>query len=248
MATATAKKRRMLAIACAAGVLTLAACQSHSLREQSARQAADAQRGADDVLKLRSVQPPQIAGQHDAGVIPGVDRDKTRTTNQYGATGYGMGSGVLSRIGSSSLRGRGASSDLEAELAGAGFSGVRVLVANDTVFLAAKDRGPSSSSTDHLQRKLLSNTGGLSGKGPEPGPHGGVGINATKTEASDELTQAEQWLKDRGAGERIVTVASPEAVALIDRLRAQGADGTSGGHDQDIAQLMRMAAAAKSDK
>lgn len=248
MATAIATKRRMLAIACAAGVLTLTACQSHSLREQSARQAADAQRIVDDRLKLKSVQPPQIAGLHDPAVIPSVDRDKTRTTNQYGATGQGMGNGVMSRIGSSGLRGRGASSDLEAELAGAGLAGVRVLVANDTVFLAAKDRGPSASSTDHLQRKLLSNTGGLSGKGPEPGPHGGVGVNGAKTDAADELAQAERWLKDRGAGERIVTVASPEAVALIDRLRAQGADGTSGSYDRDIAQLMRLAAAAKSGR
>ncbi|MDG0809544.1 hypothetical protein [Cohnella rhizosphaerae] len=248
MATPIATKRRMLAFACAAGVLTLAACQSHSLREQSVRQAADAQRVIDDRLKLKSVQPPQIAGQHDAAVIPSVDRDKTRTTNQYGATGQGMGSGVLSRIGSSGLRGRAASSDLEAELAGAGLAGVRVLVANDTVFLAAKERGPSASSTDPLQRKLLSGTGGLSGKGPEPGPHGGVGIRSVDADKTDTLAAAEQWLKDRGYGERIVAIAGPEAVALIDRLRSRGADGTSGSHDQDIAKLMRMGAAAKDGK
>lgn len=248
MATPIATKRRMLAVACAAGVLTLAACQSHSLREQSTRQATDAQRVVDDRLKLKSVLPPQIAGQHDPAVIPSVDRDKTRTTNQYGATGQGMGSGVLSRIGSSGLRGRGASSDLEDELAGAGLAGVRVLVANDTVFLAAKDRGPSASSADHLQRKLLSNTGGLSGKGPEPGPHGGVGVRSVDTDKTDTLAAAEQWLKDRGFGERIVTVAGPEAVALMDRLRSQGADGTSGSYDQDLAQLMQMGAAAKDGK
>ncbi|MFD2330236.1 hypothetical protein ACFSR7_13385 [Cohnella sp. GCM10020058] len=245
MANAIATKRRMLAIACAASVLTLAACQSHSLREQSVKQAADAQRIVDDRLKMHSVQRPQIAGQHDPAVIPSVDREKTRTTNQYGASGQGMGSGVLSRIGSSGLRGRGTSSDLEAELAGAGLAGIRVLVANDAVFLAAKDRGPSASAADPLQRKLLSGTGGLSGKGPEPGPHGGVGIRSVDTDKTDTLAAAEQWLKDRGYGERIVTVAGPEAVALIDRLRSQGADGTSGSHDQEIAQLMRLAGAAK---
>lgn len=248
MAIARTNKRRALALACAAGVLTLTACQSHLSREQAARQGAEAQRNVDDRLKLQSVQPPQVAGQPDAAVIPGVGRDKTRTTNQYGATGYGMGSGTLSRIGSSGLRGQGASSDLEAELAGAGLGGVRALVANDTVFLAARDRGPSASAADPLQRKLLSGTGGLSGKGPEPGPHGGIGIRAVDTDKTDTLAAAEQWLKDRGFGERIVTVAGPEAVALIERLQAQGADGTSGSHDRDIAQLMKLAAAAKGGK
>ncbi|CAI6075870.1 hypothetical protein [Cohnella sp. JJ-181] len=248
MATANAKKRRALAIACAASVLALTACQSHNLREQSARQAADAQQGADDMLKLRSVQPPQVAGQPDPAVIPSVGWDKTRTTNQHGATGYGMGSGVLSRIGSSGLRGQGVSSDLEAELTGAGIVGVRVFVADDTIILAANERGPTDGTSDPLQRKLLSNTAGSSGKGPEPGPHGGFGISTIDTEALDTLTTAEQWLKKSGFGERIVTVASPEAVATIDRLRAQEANGASGSRDEDIAKLMRMAAASKDGK
>ncbi|MEK0312321.1 hypothetical protein [Cohnella sp. 56] len=240
MVHAFANKRRLLALTCAAGVLTLSACQSHSMREQSVRHAVDAQRGTDHLLKQRSVQPPSVAGQPDAAVIPGLDRAKTQTTNQYGASGYGMGTGTLSRIGSSGLRGDDPASRLEAELDSAGMADVHVLVADGTVFLAADGQQAGS---DPLQRKLLSGTGGLSGKGAEPGPHGGIGIRSVQpdAQAQDTLAAAEAWLKRQGAGERIVAAAGPEAVDIVERLRSSSPASGSAGRAADLARLTHLA-------
>lgn len=242
MANEIATKRRLLALACAASVLTLSACQSHSVREQAARQAVDAQRGADHLLKQRSVQKPNVAGQPDAAVIPGLDRAKTQTTNQYGATGYGMGTGTLSRIGSSGLRGDDPASRLEAELESAGMAGVHVLVADGTVFLAT-DAQQAGAGNDPLQRKLLSGTGGLSGKGAEPGPHGGIGIRSVQPDAQNTLAAAEAWLKRQGAGERIVAAAGPEAVDIVERLRSSSPASGSASRAADLARLTRLAQA-----
>jgi hypothetical protein len=190
-------------------IMLLAACQSNTKENQD--------------------QPKSIASGHthlnDAAVIPSVDSTKIRTTNEHGGTSYGMGSSVYSMIGSSGLHSDGFSKHLESRLSGAGIDGVKVLVIDDMVILAAESRTSTASQYDPVQQKVLSITGGQSGRGPEPNsPPGTLGSGGA---IDNNLDMAANRIKDfMGGNVKVLTVTGSEAVNTIQRIQ-DNAGGSS---------------------
>jgi hypothetical protein len=198
--------------------LTLTACQQRN--NDSLQHARAIQESTDHHLKARSNNPHTDGGHGNPSVIPSVDRVKTRTTNEYGTTSYGMGSSVYSIIGSSGLHSEGISSHLESRLSGAGIDGVKVFTLDDRVILAAEKRTKTSSRYDPLQHKVLSNTGGQSGRGPEPySSEGTFGSGGAK---DDNMELAAEWVRNQmGQQVKIMKVIDPEAVKVINRIRSK---------------------------
>jgi hypothetical protein len=149
-------------------------------------------------------------------VIPSIDRAKKRTTNEHNATTNGLGTNVYSLIGSSSLHDGGISSHLESRLSSAGIPGIKVFVLDDTVILARANPEVTSTKYDELQNKVLKNTSGASGKGTLDG----VDYNKLKTNNHDNLESAKQLVnKSFGGQVQVLTVTSPRAMTLIDRIK-----------------------------
>jgi hypothetical protein len=231
-----------------AAALLLPACQANNMRTQSmdGRNAALRQQTVDNRLKANSLMPHRHAGNADPRAIPSVDRMKTRTTNQFGGTTYGLGSSVYSVIGSSGLHSQGLSSHLESRLSGAGMSNIRVFALDDMVILASKKRGTSAYKYDTMQQKLLSGTAGMTGHGPEAGP----GVNDGTTPAGgnathDNMEQAKRWIKDNMGNVKIYAVTSPEAVRTIDRIRSNAGSASPRQTAADIQKLLQIAMSAQ---
>jgi hypothetical protein len=193
-------------------------------------------------VQAHSAAHPQGIPNPDPSVIPSVDGHKLRTTNEHGGTSYGLGSSVYSLIGSSGLHSGGFSSHLESRLSGEGMDGVKVFVFDDTVILAAETRQATASSYDAMQQKVLSNTGGQSGRGPEPGsPLGTLGSSGTP---NDNLGQAEKRVKEFVGGDvKVLTVTGAEAVKAIERMRTAAGSSTlsPGTLSDDLRKLLNMA-------
>ncbi|MGE5701060.1 MAG: hypothetical protein ACM32O_00880 [Clostridia bacterium] len=171
---------------------------------------------------IQSAQPPQNQPpQHDAAVIPSIDSAKQRTTNQHGTTYSGMGSSVLSRMGSSGLHAGGISMKLESILSSAGMDGVKVFVIDDTVILGDGGKGTTKSSQyDELQSKLLSNTSGTSGTGRKRA-QSMAGTMGTKGIPMNNREQARKEIERfTGGNVRILVVEHQAGLQAIDRLRA----------------------------
>lgn len=220
--------------------LVLAACQiqNNTVREKSA--AAKNQMALDKQLKAHTHHHPNVAGQPNADIIPSVDRDKNRTTNEQGATTHGMGTSVYSIIGSSGLHSQGLSSHLESRLNGEGIPDIKVFALGDTVILASKDRKMNAAQYDPLQQKLLNPNGGLSAKGPE-----GSGRMSAKSagpaEGQDNLAAAEKWIRDNmGNGVNVKTVVDSGAVDAIDRIRSGSEAGKGDNSSQLVDELQKL--------
>ncbi|RKP50063.1 hypothetical protein D7Z26_19815 [Cohnella endophytica] len=231
-------------ISLAMGVmLVLAACGTMNTKSAAVKD----QKALDRKLKAQTHNHPNVAGQPDAAVIPSVDRNKNRTTNQYGTTTHGMGTSVYSVIGSSGLHSQGLSSHLESRLSGEGISDVKVLAFGDMVILAAKSRKMNATQYDPLQQKLLSPTGGLSAKGPEA--TGRMSAKSGEPAAGkDNLAAAEQWIRDNlGSNVQVQTVVDSQAVDAINKICA-GAGSGSGDQSSrmadEIQKLLQLVAGA----
>jgi hypothetical protein len=231
-----------------AALLLLPACQN-PVRQQSAdnnrQDRANRQQAIDNGLKSNSVRPGHHAGNHDPRAIPSVDRAKTRTTNEYGGTSYGLGSSVYSVIGSSGLHSQGLSSHLESRLSRAGLDGIRVFALDDMVILATNKHRQVAYRYDSLQQKLLGGTSGMSAIGPETGRGVKIGTQSPgETATHDNLVQAERWVRDNLGSVRTYTLTGPAAVHTIDRIRSRAGDNSSSSARQmsrDIQKLLQMA-------
>ncbi|OBZ11210.1 hypothetical protein [Bacillus sp. FJAT-26390] len=156
---------------------------------------------------------------HDPNIIPSEGGPKLHTTNEHGKTTYGMGTSVYSMIGSSGLHANGFSAHLESRLSGIGIPDVRVFVFDDTVVLAAEKHAASASQYDSVQRKLLDQTEGLSGKGYSP-ENGLGGISGTDKSSHDNLAMAASQIKTFMGGDvKVLTVTGAKAVKLIEQIR-----------------------------
>ncbi|WP_276356765.1 hypothetical protein [Cohnella caldifontis] len=242
-------KFTLLAALTAAALLFLPACQANNnMKTQAAdgKKPAARQQAADDKIKANSLTPHRIAGHGDPRAIPGADGAKTRTTNEFGGTSYGLGSSVYSVIGSSGLHSQGLSSHIESRLSGAGLSDIRVFALDDMVILAAKKSGTSAYRYDTMQQKLLSGTAGMSGHGPEAGPGVNVGTTPAGDGAThDDMEQAKRWIKDNMGDVKIYAVTSPEAVRTIDRIRSNAGSASPRQTASDIQKLLQLAMGSK---
>jgi len=148
-------------------------------------------------------------------VIPSVDRAKKKTTNAAKSTTNGLGTNVYSLMGSSGLHDGGISSHLESRLSAAGIPGIKVFVLDDTIILARAKQEVTSTSYDEMQKKVLTNTSGMSGKGNLDG------VDPAKQAPDDNLTKAKDLMNKAFDNQvQILTVTDPKAMTLIDGLKA----------------------------
>jgi archaellum component FlaC len=179
-----------------------------------------------------------VHGDNDSvNVIPSIDRAKKKTTNQHKQTTGGIGTNVYSLIGSSSLHDGGISSHLESRLAGEGIPGIKVFVLDDTVILARAQPETTSTRYDEMQRKVLSNTSGASGKGDLDG------VDETKVNTDDNLDKAKDLVGKAFNGQvQILTITDPKALPLIDGIKAniKSATPTYSKLSSDINTLVKM--------
>jgi hypothetical protein len=224
--------------------LTLTACQQRN--NDSLQHARAIQESTDNELKARSNNPHIGGADGNPAVIPSVDRVKTRTTNEFGTTSYGMGSSVYSLIGSSGLHSEGISAHMESRLSGAGIDGVKVFTLDDRVILATEKRSKTSSRYDPVQHKVLSNTGGQSGRGPEPNSN--VGTLGSGGAKDDNMELAAEWVRNQmGQQVKITKVINPEAVKVINRIRSQD-DASPKALSAEIRKLLELASSGDSNR
>jgi len=239
--------RGIWSAALGAALCLLPACQANTMRGQSAVEPHTVQRQQtiDNELKAKSLLPHHGTEAPDMKTVPGVDRMKTKTTNEFGGTSYGLGSSVYSIIGSSGLHSQGLSSHLESRLGSAGLANVRAFAIDDIVILATDKARTHAAQYDSLQRKLLSGSAGMSGTGPDTGDDTRIGVKSKGAagETHDNLAQAEKWVHDHMGSVNVYTVTSPEAVRLIERIRSHtgGANASADLAAADIQKLLRLA-------
>lgn len=205
-------------------LLALTACQNQTDNQQNTQ-------------KAQNVHPNATHHVQDPDLIPSYHGMKTRTTNENGETTSEMGTTVYSLIGSSSLHEGGVSSHVQSRLAGLGIEGIKAFVVNDTIILAQAESTVSSNQYDDIQRKVLSQMDGLSGKG-EPDP-GVTGKDATE---ADNLSQAKEEVKNMfNKHVQILTVTNPQAPELIDRIASKLHDSPRDASIAgDITKLLQM--------
>ncbi|MBD2843939.1 hypothetical protein IDH44_01935 [Paenibacillus sp. IB182496] len=254
------RTRNKLAAALLIGMLTLTACTNGMVNdgtnhignnnggdELNGNGANNGMNGGNGEM---TNQAHGMTGMHGEAFIPGASGVHSKTTNERGATTYGMGTSTYSRIGSSGLQSEGFSSHLESRLSGAGIDGVSVLVIDDLVVAATEREEMTASQYDPMQRKVLSQTGGFSGHGQEPGSR--VGTYGTEPEPGMEqdnnLEQAVDKIHEfMGANVKILTATSPEAVELIQRIRSEAHGERPGrGMADDIVKLLELASDSNS--
>ncbi|WP_188456778.1 hypothetical protein [Virgibacillus oceani] len=169
-------------------------------------------------------------------IIPSENSDKTRTTNENGATSSGMGQNIYSSIGSSGIHEGGVSSYFESILEGVGITGVKVFVVDDSVVLARNKQQTTSHEYDDMQRDLLSGTEGMSGKGEMKG----IKDNGPKT--FDNLDQAKSKMNEMFNGNvKILTVTNPKAVDLIEGIKENIMDSSYEAASEELVELLNMA-------
>jgi hypothetical protein len=174
---------------------------------------------------------------NSVNVVPSIDRAKKKTTNPHGPTAGGLGTNVYSLIGSSSLHDGGISSHLESRLSGEGIPGIKVFVLDDTIILVRSQPEVTSTRYDEMQNKVLKNTTGMSGKGNLDG------VDQTKANTDDNLDRAKELVNKAFNGQvQILTVTSPKAMTLIDRIKGNIKSKTPsyGQLSSDINTLIQM--------
>jgi hypothetical protein len=175
-------------------------------------------------------------GKNNANVIPSVDRNKKQTT--AADTASEIGANVYSLIGSSSLHDGGISSHLESRLAGAGITGIKVFVLDDTVILARAAKEATSTRYDDMQNKVLRNDSGLSAKGFSQD-----GVEQT-TNDDDNLAQAKDLMNKAFNGQtQVLTITNPKALPLIEGIKTniKSANPSYSKLSSDIITLVQMA-------
>jgi hypothetical protein len=174
-------------------------------------------------------------------VIPSIDREKKRTTDEHGDTTNGVGTNVYSLIGSSSLHDGGISSHLESRLSGEGIPGVKVFVLDDTIILARAKQQTTSTRYDNLQNHVLRGTNGMSGKGEQQG----VSTKNNNNNIDDNLQHAKRIMNDAfGGNVQILTITNPKAPGLIDRIKStiKSSKPATNQLSSDISTLIKMTA------
>ncbi|WP_042221193.1 hypothetical protein [Oceanobacillus manasiensis] len=167
-------------------------------------------------------------------IIPGVSRDKKETTNNNGTTYSGMGQNLYSTIGTSGVHEGGVSSFFESILEGEGVTGVKVFVVDDSVILARNNAENTSHEYDTMQRDLLSNTEGMSGKGEPDGVDG-------EDQNYDNLNQAKKKMDEMFNGDvKILTVTNPEAANLIEGIKKHILDSSYEEASRELLELLNM--------
>jgi len=182
--------------------------------------------------------PPKGAKDlSDPLLIPSESGDKKETTNEHGTRYKGMGNNIYSTIGTSGVHEGGVSSYFESILKGEGITGVKVFVIDDSVVLARKKAETTSHEYDDTQKKVLSETEGMTGK-EEP--------QAQKTEygnndAHDNLKQAQSMMDELFNGNvKILTVTDPKAVDLINNIEKNIKSSDYQKASDDILKLLNM--------
>ncbi len=171
---------------------------------------------------------------NDPDIIPGVSRDKKETTNNSGSTYSGMGQNLYSTIGTSGVHEGGVSSYFESILEGEGITGVKVFVVDDSVILARNKAENTSHEYDSMQRNLLSNTEGMSGKGEPDGAGNGAQID-------DNLSQAMKKMDEMFNGNvKVLTVTNPESADLIESIKEKIMDSSYEEASSDLLELLNM--------
>ncbi|AVR00765.1 hypothetical protein ACTWPF_01910 [Oceanobacillus sp. M65] len=171
---------------------------------------------------------------NDPDIIPGVSRDKKDTTNNSGSTYSGMGQNLYSTIGTSGVHEGGISSYFESILEGEGITGVKVFVVDDSVILARNKAENTSHEYDTMQRNLLSNTEGMSGKGEPDGAGNGAQID-------DNLSQAMKKMDEMFNGNvKVLTVTNPESADLIEGIKEKIMDSSYEEASSDLLELLNM--------
>lgn len=171
---------------------------------------------------------------NDPDIIPGVSRDKKDTTNNSGSTYSGMGQNLYSTIGTSGVHEGGISSYFESILEGEGITGVKVFVVDDSVILARNKAENTSHEYDTMQRNLLSNTEGMSGKGEPDGSGNGAQID-------DNLSQAMKKMDEMFNGNvKVLTVTNPESADLIEGIKEKIMDSSYEEASSDLLELLNM--------
>ncbi len=171
---------------------------------------------------------------NDPDIIPGVSRDKKDTTNNSGSTYSGMGQNLYSTIGTSGVHEGGISSYFESILEGEGITGVKVFVVDDSVILARNKAENTSHEYDSMQRNLLSNTEGMSGKGEPDGAGNGAQMD-------DNLGQAMEKMDEMFNGNvKVLTVTNPESADLIEGIKEKIMDSSYEEASSDLLELLNM--------
>lgn len=159
-------------------------------------------------------------------VIPRFNGEKVRTTNQNGTTYSGMGSGIYSRIGTSSLHDTPESITLENRLEAAGITGVKVLALGDSVYIGDPEKHMHTRNSKPQPHKVLSPQEGASGKGYMSPKGTGYSIGSrdiTETNASLVRQEVEGVY---GKKVKIYTVHHPSAIKAIERVKTAMRAGT----------------------
>lgn len=203
--------------------------------------------GTPPASRSNSLTEQEAKMLHDPSVIPSEAGPKLHTTNENGNTTYGMGMSVYSMIGSSGLHSNGFSAHLESRLSGIGIPDVRVFVFDDTVVLATEKLTSSGSQYDDVQRKVLNQSEGLSGKGYSP-DDGLGGMSGTDKGSHDNLAVAASQIKNFMGGDvKVLTVTGKNAVKAIEKIRTDALaenispDKLAG----DIRELLRLVKAGQ---
>lgn len=178
---------------------------------------------------------PSDPNLNDPSIIPSETGKKTETTNEYGSTYDGMGQDIYGSIGSSGIHEGGVSSFFESILEGAGITGVKVFVVDDSVILARKGEQTTSHQYDHMQSDILSGTEGMSGKG-EP-----EGVEGTQEESLDNFDQAKKKMSEMFNGDvKVLTVTDPTATDLIESIKGNIKNSSYQAASDELLTLLKM--------
>ncbi|MBW7457781.1 hypothetical protein ACFOLF_29740 [Paenibacillus sepulcri] len=197
----------------------------------------------ESVQDAQHIREQQMRTLRNPNIIPSAGHMKVQTTNELGKTSYGMGSNVYSVIGSSGLHSEGLSQHLESRLSGMGINNVSVFVFDDSVVLAAAKRELTASQYDPMQEKVLSGTGGFSGRGTEPNSRIGT-FGAGEKVSADNIDMAEKQIETLiGGSVHVIKIVNPEAVKTIKQIRSYSENPEA--HPSQIAdginKLLRLA-------
>lgn len=159
-------------------------------------------------------------------VIPRFNGEKVRTTNENGTTYSGMGSGVYSRIGTSSLHDTPESKTLENRLEAAGITGINVLTLGDSVYIGDPEKHTHTRNSKPQPHKVLSPNEGSSGKGYMSQKGTGYSIgqrDITETNLSLIRQEVEGVY---GKKVKIYTVHDAKAIKAIEKIKTAMRAGT----------------------
>ncbi|MGN7357853.1 hypothetical protein ACTHPF_10820 [Paenibacillus sp. SAF-054] len=168
------------------------------------------------------------SGEHinSIKVIPRYSGDKRNTTNEYGTTYSGMGSGIYSRIGTSSLHDTPESKTLEDRLASAGLTGVTVLTLGDSVYIGDPEQHTHMRNSKPQPHKVLSPHEGSSGKGYMSQKGTGYSIGNRDIKETNLSLIYQEVTGVYGKNAKIYTVHDPKGIQAIEKVKTAMRAGT----------------------